>query len=92
MRPTDEQPSPALSLLRWLLNLPFALLWHIAYVGVRLLIGMRRWITPGVLLIVLLVVPLLGFSLPRLDRVGSYVMVAVVVALAFVAGKMSRSS
>jgi hypothetical protein len=41
---------------------------------------------------VLLVVPLLGFSLPRLDRVGSYLMVAVVVALAFVAGKMSRSS
>jgi hypothetical protein len=92
MRPSDEQPPTPVSLLRWLLNLPFLLLWHIAYIVVRLLITMRRWITPGVLLIVLLVVPLLGFSLPRLDRIGSYLMVAVVVALAFVAGKMSRSS
>lgn len=51
---------------------------------------MRRWISPGLLLLIMLIVPLLGFSLPRLDRVGSYLMVAVVIALAFVAGKMSR--
>lgn len=51
---------------------------------------MRRWISPGLLLLVMLIVPLLGFSLPRLDRVGSYLMVAVVVTLAFVAHKMSR--
>lgn len=92
MQPTDEQPPRTTSLLRWLLNLPLVLLWHIAYLLVRLLIIMRRWISPGLLLIVLLIMPLLGFSLPRLDRAGSYVMVAVVIALAFVAGKMSRSS
>lgn len=57
---------------------------------VQRLIDMRRWISPGVLLVIMLIIPLLGFSLPRLDRVGSYLMVAVVVALAFVAGKMSR--
>lgn len=82
--------SPVLSGLRWLLNLPRWLLWHVAYMMVRLLINMRRWISPGLLLLVMLIVPLLGFSLPRLDRVGSYLMVAVVVALAFVARKMSR--
>lgn len=76
---------------RWLLNLPLRLLWYVGYIIVRVLIAMRRWISPGLLLIVLLSVPLLGLSLPRLDRIGSYVMVAAVIALAFVAGKMSRS-
>lgn len=78
-------------MLRWLLNVPFWLLWNVGYVLVRLLIMLRRWIPPGVLLIIVLIVTLLGFSLPRLDRVGSYLMVAVVIALAFVAGKMSRN-
>ena len=90
MRPSDEQPPTPVSLLRWLLNLPFLLLWHIAYIVVRLLITMRRWITPGVLLIVLLVVPLLGFSLPRLDRIGSYLMVAAAILLVLVVGYMAR--
>ena len=78
------------SFLRWLLNLPFALLWHVAYVLVRLLIGMRRWVSPVLLLLVLLIVPLLGFSLPRVNRIGSYVMVAAALGLAFAAGKLSR--
>lgn len=69
---------------------PTWLLWHVAYLAVRRLISMRRWISPGVLLLIMLIVPLLGFSVPRLDRFGSYLMVAVVVALAFVVGKMSR--
>lgn len=89
MQTVDER-STAIRMLRWLLNVPFWLLWNVGYLLVRLLIILRRWIPPGVLLIIVLIVTLLGFSLPRLDRVGSYLMVAVVIALAFVAGKMSR--
>lgn len=74
----------------WLLNIVLLALWHAGYVIVRLLIVMRRFIPPGVLLIIVLVVPLLGFSLPNLDRVGSYMMVAAAVALAFVAGRLTR--
>lgn len=90
MHRAEKQPFVAPPMIRWLLNLPLMLLWNIGYYVVRLLIFMRRWISPGVLLIILIVVPLLGFSLPRLDRIGSYVMIGAAVALAFVAGKLSR--
>jgi hypothetical protein len=58
-------------------------------VVVRLLM-MRRWIVPALLLVLLLLVSLLGFSLPWLDRFGSYLMVAAAIALLVVAGRMSR--
>jgi hypothetical protein len=77
-------------MLRWLLNLPFMLLWNTAYGAVRMLMLMRRWASPAVLLIVLLVVPLLGISVPRLDRAASWIMVAAALLIAFVAGQMSR--
>lgn len=77
-------------MFRWLLNLPFQLVWNIAYVLVRLLIFMRRWVSPLLLLLIMLLVPLLGFTLPRIDRTGSYIMVAAAIGIAFVAGKMSR--
>ncbi len=77
-------------MLRWLLNLPFMLLWHISYVLVRILVLMRRWLPPSLLLILVVVLPLLGLTLPRLDRAGSYLMVAAAIALAFLAGKLSR--
>lgn len=51
---------------------------------------MRRWFSPAALLAVLLIVSLLGFSLPLLDRFGSYLMVAAAIALVLVAGKMTR--
>jgi len=77
-------------MLRWLLNLPFMLLWNTAYGAVRILMLMRRWASPAVLLIVLLAVPLLGYSVPRLDRAGSWIMVGAALLIAFVAGQMSR--
>jgi hypothetical protein len=77
-------------MFRWLLNLPFLLLWNFGYFAVRVLLFMSRWISPGLLLLLLIIVPLLGFSLPRMDRVGSYVMVVAAVALAFIAGQRSR--
>ena len=77
-------------MFRWLLNLPFLLLWNISYVLVRLLIAVRHWVSPLLLLLMLLLVPLLGFSLPRMERAGSYIMVAAALAIAFVAGSMSR--
>lgn len=77
-------------MFRWLLNLPFLLLWNIGYIIVRVLLFMSRWVSPGLLLLLLIIVPLLGFSLPRMDRVGSYVMVVAAVALAFIAGQRSR--
>ncbi len=73
-----------------LLNMVFHVLWNIAYVLVRLLIVMRQWISPALLLVVILIVSLLGVSLPHLDRFGSYLMVAAAIALAFVAGKLSK--
>jgi len=66
------------------------LLWHISYVLVRILVLMRRWLPPSLLLILVVVLPLLGLTLPRLDRAGSYLMVAAAIALAFLAGKLSR--
>jgi hypothetical protein len=61
----------------------------LAYVLLRWLM-MRRWILPAALLVSLLLVSLLGFSLPLLDRFGSYLMVAAAIALAVVAGRLSR--
>lgn len=77
-------------MFRWLLNLPFLLLWNIGYLLVRLLIFMRRWVSPLLLLLILILVPLLGFSIPRMDRAGSYLMVAAALGIAFAAGTMSR--
>ena len=51
---------------------------------------LRRWIVPALLLAVLLIVSLLGFSLPALDRFGSYLMVAAAILLVLVVGYMSR--
>jgi hypothetical protein len=77
-------------MLRWLLNLPFLLLWNITYVLVQAILLMRRWLPPSLLLILVLVLPLLGLTLPRLDRAGSYLMVVAAIILAFLAGKLSR--
>lgn len=38
----------------------------------------------------LVIVPLLVFLLPRLDRIGGYVLVTGAIALAFIAGTLSR--
>jgi hypothetical protein len=56
----------------------------------RLLIMMRRWIWPAMLLVVILIVSLYGVSVPYLDRFGSYIMVAAALGLALVAGKRSQ--
>jgi hypothetical protein len=77
-------------MFNWLLNLLLRVLWTVGFLLVRGLITMSRWIPPSILLLLLLVVPLLGFSLPRLDRTGSYMMVVAAVVLAFIAGSMSR--
>lgn len=77
-------------MFHWLLNLPFILLWNAGYIVVRLLIIVRRWVSPGLLLLLLVIVPLLLFLLPRLDRIGSYVLISGAIALAFIAGTLSR--
>ncbi len=77
-------------MFHWLLNLPFMLLWNVGYIVVRLLIVLRRWLSPGLLLMLLVIVPLLLFLLPRLDRIGSYILISGAVALAFIAGTLSR--
>lgn len=64
-------------------------MWNIVYVRVQLLM-MRRWVLPAFLLSVLLIVSLLGFSLPVLDRFGSYLMVVAAILLVLVVGNMSR--
>lgn len=77
-------------MFRWLVNLPFMLLWNVGYIVVRLLIVLRYFMSPGLLLILLVIVPLLLFLLPRLDQLGAYVLIIGAVALAFIAGTLSR--
>ena len=77
-------------MFRWVVNLPFMLLWNVGYLVVRLLIVVRHFLSVGLILILLVIVPLLLFLLPRLDRVGGYVLIAGSVALAFIAGTLSR--
>jgi hypothetical protein len=77
-------------MFRWLVNLPFMLLWNVGYIVVRLLIVLRHFMSPGLLLMLLVIVPLLLFLLPRLDQLGGYVLIIGAVALAFIAGTLSR--
>lgn len=77
-------------MIGWLLNLPFLLLWNVGYCLVRLLIVMRRWLSPGILMLLLVIIPLLLFLLPRLDQTGDYALITGSVALAFIAGTLSR--
>lgn len=77
-------------MFRWVVNLPFMLLWNVGYLVVRLLIVLRHFLSVGLILILLVIVPLLLFLLPRLDRVGGYVLIVGAVALAFIAGTLSR--
>ena len=86
----NKRPRTATSMFRWLVNLPFMMLWNVGYIVVRLLIVLRYFMSPGLLLMMLVIVPLLVFLLPRLDRIGGYVLVTGAIALAFIAGTLSR--
>ena len=77
-------------MFRWVVNLPFMLLWNVGYLVVRLLIVLRHFLSVGLILILLVIVPLLLFLLPRLGQVGGYVLIVGAVALAFIAGTLSR--
>ncbi|MDP9309792.1 MAG: hypothetical protein M3R24_02670 [Chloroflexota bacterium] len=90
MAHADERSLTATRMFRWVVNLPFMLLWNVGYFVVRLLIVLRHFMSVGLILILLVIVPLLLFLLPRLDRIGGYVLIAGAVALAFIAGTLSR--
>lgn len=77
-------------MIGWLFNLPFLILWNVGYLLVRILIWLRRWLSPGLMLMLLVIVPLLVFLLPRLDQSGDYALISGTVALAFIAGTLSR--
>ncbi len=76
-------------MFRLLFNLPFMLLWNVGYIIVRLLILLRLFLSPGLMLMLLVILPLLVFLLPRLDRVGGYVLITGAVAIAFIAGTLA---
>lgn len=76
-------------MFRLLLNLPFMLLWNAGYLVVRFLILLRLFMSPGLIMLLLVIVPLLLFLLPRLDRVGGYVLISGAVAIAFIAGTLT---
>ena len=76
------------SILGWLLELPLRLLFGVGMLLVQLIILMRRFLPASLLLLICALVPLLTFSLGRLDRVGSWLMLAAALMLAFSAGAL----
>jgi hypothetical protein len=76
-------------MFRLLINLPFMLLWNLGYLLVRFLILLRLFMSPGLMMILLVILPLLLFLLPRLDQIGGYVLITGAVAIAFIAGTLA---
>ena len=77
------------SLVRWLLELPLRLLFGIGVVVIKVLIIVRRFIPPSLLLLLCAVPPLVGFSLQRFDAAGNWIMLGAVIMLAFAAGRLA---
>ncbi len=76
------------SILRWLLELPLQLLFGVGMILVKLIIVLRRCLPASLILLLCALVPLVGFSLHRLDGIGSWLMLAAALMLAFAAGAM----
>lgn len=76
------------SALRRLLELPFRILWVICLVAIRTLIFVRRFVPASLLLLLCAMVPIAGLSLRWLDGLGSWLMLAAAIMLAFAAGSL----
>ena len=74
------------SILHWLIELPMRLLFGVGYIVVRLIVVLRRFLPASLILLICALIPLLGFSLQRLDRAGSWIMLGAALMLAFAAG------
>lgn len=76
------------SLGRWLLEAPLRLLFGLVTIVVRVIIFIRRLVPISLLLLLCALVPLVGFSLRRLDSTGAWLLLAAALALAFAAGSL----
>ena len=76
------------SLVRSLLELPLRLVFGVGIVIIRAIVLVRRLLPASLLLLLCAVVPLIGFSLNRLDGLGSWLMLAAALMLAFAAGSL----
>jgi hypothetical protein len=71
-----------------LLEAPLRLLFGLVTIVVRIIIFVRRLVPLSLLLLLCALVPLVGFSLRRLDSTGAWLLLAAALALAFAEGSL----
>jgi uncharacterized membrane protein YoaK (UPF0700 family) len=76
------------SMLRELLELPLRLIFAICVVLVQVILLVRRILPASLVLLLCALLPLLGFSLRLLEGMGSWLMLAAALMLAFAAGAL----
>ncbi len=77
------------SILSWLLGLPLRLVFAVGMIAVHLIVIVRQVVPASLLLLLCALLPLLGFTLRgRLDGLGSWIMLAAALMLAFAAGAL----
>ena len=75
--------------LGWLLEIPLRLVFAIAMLIVRVIILVRRFLPASLLLLLCALLPLLvSFGQLDADNLGSYIMIAAALILAFAAGAL----
>ncbi len=78
------------SIVSWLFELPLRLVFALGVAAVRLIILMRRCLPASLLLLLCALVPLIGFSFTQLEGLGSWIMLASALGLAFAAGTLKK--
>ena len=76
------------SILRSLLELPVRIVFAICILAIRTLIFVRRFVPASLLLLLCAMLPIAGLSLRWLDGLGSWLMLAAAIMLAFAAGSL----
>ena len=78
------------SIVSWLLELPLRFLFALGVAAVRLIFLMRQCLPASLILLLCALVPLIGFSFTNLEGLGSWIMLAAALALAFAAGTLKK--
>jgi len=66
------------------------LLFGVGIIIIRSIIIVRRFVPASLLLLLCALLPLIGFTLHRLDGIGSWLMLAAALILAFAAGTVRK--
>lgn len=78
------------SMVSWVLELPLRLLFALGVAIVRLIILVRSCLPASLLLLLCALIPLIGFSFTQLEGLGSWIMLAAALGLAFAAGTLKK--